>query len=191
MDEMDAYMTDKWLSKQTDGNDNWDFWEQLDGTSGHDQITINQRAEHSDPNARVVFHTSIYAGQGNDIITHKHQNVMDSNGTGGQSITDIRVWGGEGRDSFVVEGETKGFQVKDMEVGETITVAGKYKEAVEDGRWGGYGGRDTAVDGREFFNFEDKFGNDSTRVGVWLSEGTELQWSKGPNDTSVFTLVEV
>ena len=191
MDEWDAavvrkrdYISGRYEQRRVE------FYEKLEGTSGRDQITINQRAPHADSEACVFFWTNIYAGDGDDVITHKHVNQYDPY-VGNGSLSKLRVWGGDGRDSFVVEGETNNFIVMDMEVGETITVARKYKQAVEDEIMGGYAGRDTALDGREFFNFEDIYGNDSGRMGVWLDEGTELVRSNGENNMSVFTLVEV
>ena len=155
------------------------------GTDGHDLITINQRSVRYQPETatHITFNTNINAGRGDDIIVHNHADQTDVYDDGyGSTRSKVRVWGGEGRDSFVVNGDHNFFVVKDMEVGETITVDEKYIRA-----------RAVKVDseGKIFYNFEDKSGNDSRNVGAWIPEDTELQFSKDPSGMSVFTLVEV
>ena len=184
MDETDAELTGKSIWNKY-GKARWKFWEQLDGTDGHDLITINQRSVRYQPETatHITFNTNINAGRGDDIIVHNHADQTDIYDDGyGSTRSKVRVWGGEGRDSFVVNGDHNFFVVKDMEVGETITVNEKYIRA-----------RAVKVDseGKIFYNFEDKSGNDSRNVGAWIPEDTELQFSKDPSGMSVFTLVEV
>ena len=186
MDESDAELTgksfqDKYIKSYRK------FWEQLDGTDRNDLITINQRLMplyQPEMTTDITFYTNINAGRGDDIIVHNHADQTDVyDDVRVSTVSKVTVWGGEGTDSFIVNGDHSFFVVKDMEVGETFTVDEKYIHARGSGK--------VNSEGRSFYNFEDKSGNDSRNVGAWIPEGTALQFSKDPNGMSIFTLVEV
>ena len=186
MDETDADVTsasfrNKYIKEY------WNIWEELDGTNRNDLIAINQRSvlpRQPEMTTDIIFYTNIDAGRGDDIVVHNHMDRADIyDDVRVSTRSKVRVWGGEGIDSFVVNGDHSFFVVKDMEVGETIAVDEKYVRARGSGK--------LDSEGRSFYNFEDKSGNDSRNVGAWIPEDTELQFSKDPSGMSVFTLVEV
>jgi len=161
--------------------------DEITGSMFNDTITIDL-VDDSDAYSHYSRFTDVYGRDGDDTITTRAAWT-----TFGVRGTAVHAYGEGGKDSFIAPYGTF-MRVMDMEVGETITVDGRYNYAKEDPKWGGYFGQDTNMHGREFINFgslDDIGGRDSVRTGVWLSEGTGLHYSVGANNTSVFTLVEI
>lgn len=97
------------ITQELNGTDSWDF-------------IISNTQESYTSYRQTHYVTNIFANGGNDIIIQMHEHFRSLN----NHTQYLKVWGGEGKDTFVAASGNRNMHIKDMEAGEALITTARH-----------------------------------------------------------------